>query len=349
MSTCQVFTVDSHESGTDERKIKIYDNYFKKMQNLKKTFDPNMSQEKKDNYYKNLKIIKQKREKEELSEMKKLLVQTVDPKNINDGDLIEDLAESGYRTSGVYMISKKGKTVQVLDLGRHYDDYGYVDGDLFSLSKEKESGYWAYAPFTEAYWHSDDLAEPVSVKYWKNPSPNKISMHGGKSILDIGWIKLVFPCSEDRLLYFLRKAQKQVKALYFFSSDTDYVNINEYMMPHDLESILSGEAPIQHQQQQHQQQQQKMKDVKMKKRPSPSQSATLYQVGQMKKGNDGNMYQVKQNKNKVKRWVKMKVPKQVQVPKKEKTKECPNDKILNPKTKRCVSKKGAIGKALSKL
>ena len=111
MSTCQVFTVDSHKSGTDERKIKIYENYAKKMQTLKKKFDPHMSQEKKDHYYKNLKILEQKREKEELSEMKKLLVQTVDTKNINDGDLIEDLAESGYRTSGVYMISKKGKTV----------------------------------------------------------------------------------------------------------------------------------------------------------------------------------------------------------------------------------------------
>ena len=341
MSTCQVFTVDSHKSGTDKRKIKIHEKYAKKMEILKKTFDPNMSQKKKDNYYKNLKIINQKREKEELSEMKKLLVQAVDPKNINDGDLIEDLAESGYRTNGVYMISKKGKTVKVLDLGRHYDDYGYVDGDFFSLSKEKESGYWDHAPFTKAYWNSDDLAEPVSVNYWKNPSPKKISTRGGKSILDIGWIKLVFPCSEDRLLYFLRKAQKQVKALYFFSSKTDYVKINEYMMPYDLESILSGEAPIQHQQ--------KIEHVKMKKRPSPSQSATLYQVGQKKQGNDGNMYQVKQNKNKVKRWVKMKVSKQAQVPKKEKSKECPEDKILNPKTKRCVSNKGGIGKALSKL
>jgi hypothetical protein len=46
--------------------------------------------------------------------------------------------------------------------------------------------------------------------------------------------------------------------------------------------------------------------LKNKPRPSPSQSAKLFQVGQIKKGNDGNMYQVKQNKNKVKRWVKKK-------------------------------------------
>jgi hypothetical protein len=39
-------------------------------------------------------------------------------------------------------------------------------------------------------------------------------------------------------------------------------------------------------------------------RPSPSQSAKLFNVGQCKKGNDGNMWQVKQNVNGVKRWVK---------------------------------------------
>ena len=48
------------------------------------------------------------------------------------------------------------------------------------------------------------------------------------------------------------------------------------------------------------------KKKQKKTRPSPSQSATLFKVGQVKKGNDGNLYQVKQNKNKVKRWVKKK-------------------------------------------
>lgn len=44
--------------------------------------------------------------------------------------------------------------------------------------------------------------------------------------------------------------------------------------------------------------------VNKKKRPSPSESATLYNVGNIKKGNDGNMYEVTINKNKVKRWIK---------------------------------------------
>ena len=39
-----------------------------------------------------------------------------------------------------------------------------------------------------------------------------------------------------------------------------------------------------------------------KDRPSPSQSATLYKVGTIKKGNDGNLWVIAENKNMVKRW-----------------------------------------------
>jgi len=39
-------------------------------------------------------------------------------------------------------------------------------------------------------------------------------------------------------------------------------------------------------------------------RPSPSESATKFQVGTKKKGNDGNMWVIKENKNGTKRWAK---------------------------------------------
>ena len=380
MSTCQVFNIDTKLSGTDDKLLKIYDKYQKKKESLKQKFDPNMSQQKRAKYYQDLKTFQEKEKADEHLEIKKLLLKTVNPNDVKDGDLIEDVGKSGYRTTGVYIISKKGKTIKVLDLGRYYDDYGYVDGDFFSLSKEKKPGYWAHAPFTHAYWNKDDLPEPISVQYWKNPSPDKIigaySSHG-KSVLDIGWVKLTFPCTKERLLYFLKKAEKKVKALYFFTSLSGDLRIDNEMMPYDLEEILMGKTPIQQEQskQKPQQKPQQKKEsekkapVKKKDRPSPSQSATLFQVGFVKQGNDGNMYQVKQNKNKVKRWVKVKqlkkktvqktVQKAVQKPVQkavqkavqkpvQKTKSCPPDKILNPATKRCVSKKGAVGKKLSK-
>lgn len=40
-------------------------------------------------------------------------------------------------------------------------------------------------------------------------------------------------------------------------------------------------------------------------RPSPSQSATIFKVGTKKKGNDGNMWTIKKNKNGVNRWSKI--------------------------------------------
>ena len=44
------------------------------------------------------------------------------------------------------------------------------------------------------------------------------------------------------------------------------------------------------------------KKSKRKERPSPSVSATLFNVGTKKKGGDGNMWKVIENKNGVKRW-----------------------------------------------
>ena len=48
-----------------------------------------------------------------------------------------------------------------------------------------------------------------------------------------------------------------------------------------------------------------LKSKLKKSRPSPSESATLYKIGQKKKGNDGNLYVVIETKNKVKRWKKL--------------------------------------------
>lgn len=41
-------------------------------------------------------------------------------------------------------------------------------------------------------------------------------------------------------------------------------------------------------------------------RPSPTESATMYKTGTKRKGNDGTMYIVVENKNNIKRWVKVK-------------------------------------------
>ena len=45
------------------------------------------------------------------------------------------------------------------------------------------------------------------------------------------------------------------------------------------------------------------KEKIIKQRPSPSESATKYKIGTKRKGNNGKIWIVKQNKNGVKRWV----------------------------------------------
>lgn len=47
-------------------------------------------------------------------------------------------------------------------------------------------------------------------------------------------------------------------------------------------------------------------ETKVGLRPSPTESATMYNVGTIKVGNDGNYWQIKESKTGVKRWVKMK-------------------------------------------
>jgi Fe2+ or Zn2+ uptake regulation protein len=47
-------------------------------------------------------------------------------------------------------------------------------------------------------------------------------------------------------------------------------------------------------------------ETKVALRPSPTDSATMYNVGTIKVGNDGNNWQIKESKTGVKRWVKMK-------------------------------------------
>jgi hypothetical protein len=44
---------------------------------------------------------------------------------------------------------------------------------------------------------------------------------------------------------------------------------------------------------------------KPKNRPSPSESATTFKVGTIKKGNDGNDWIIVENKNKIRRWKKL--------------------------------------------
>lgn len=59
-----------------------------------------------DKLFKELWKLDEEQQEEELLAIKNFLLKKY-KKNIKDGDLIEDIGKSGYRTSNVYIISKK--------------------------------------------------------------------------------------------------------------------------------------------------------------------------------------------------------------------------------------------------
>jgi len=248
-------------------------------------------------YWKKYKTINNEEKKEKYALVLEKLRKKVKEDKILDGDLVENISESGYRTNGVYVIEKKGNSIKVADIGREYDDYGHID-DRFSLSEERPLGYWNNASFEKAYWHSEDLPEPIWTKFMK---AKDIKPDGdGGSDIDLKWCVLKFPMKPSKALSLLKKAKEdKLKAFYFlkeYSPDytVEYAKLDMDWLPIDVNKLT----------------QQQIKPTKEKKpkskRPSPSQSATLFSTGQKKGGNDGNMYQVKENKNGVKRWVKVK-------------------------------------------
>jgi len=84
----------------------------------------------------------------------------------------------------------------------------------------------------------------------------------------------------------------------FFNNNFAYLE-NQYLLESPLknnknkERILNLKLPI------------TKHHIELKKnRPSPNESATLFNIGFEKKGNDGNMWIIKENKNGVKKWNK---------------------------------------------
>jgi hypothetical protein len=68
----------------------------------------------------------------------------------------------------------------------------------------------------------------------------------------------------------------------------------------------------------------------MSSRKGPSYSATKQRIGTKKKGNDGNMWKIVENKNGIKRWLK--ISNNVSISKKRKNKTIKNKEIQNMDT-----------------
>ena len=76
------------------------------------------------------------------------------------GDMLENTSQSGYRSHGVYMISKN-PNFKVIELDHELDDYGGPSHE-FSVITDFPLDYWHYSKMTvmggkcQSYWHCGD-------------------------------------------------------------------------------------------------------------------------------------------------------------------------------------------------
>jgi hypothetical protein len=159
------------------------------------------------------------------------LVDTIISKGGKEGDLVENVAESGYRTEGVYILkmNKKKKKLAVSPLDGDYDPYGHVGAD-FSLGPDFPVGYWTFAfdrgthvsitekgSFTSiAHWHNDEeQAEPVSQKIIKSIKKTKIVEKKGVSEVEFPWGTLRFPTPKDETWANMKTLKYRNGRIYF--------------------------------------------------------------------------------------------------------------------------------------
>ena len=146
-----------------------------------------------------------------------------------DGDLVENIAQSGYRTEGVYIIKTDPSGNLYVDyLNTEMDDYGHV-GEGFSLGPKRPFCYWRHAKFTKAYWHSNPLPEPLESKYWnpieiedlKEYTETRKKYDGSEYNVtfchyNLGWGTLRFPGNKEQVMKFLSdQKNSETERLYF--------------------------------------------------------------------------------------------------------------------------------------
>ena len=153
---------------------------------------------------------KQKKDKKQ-NKGNDAVAKTVDDiiqKGGKEGDLVENVAESGYRTQGVYILKTKKNKLVISPLDNDHDPYGHV-GSEFSLGPDFPVGYWSFAfqkgaqisvtgndLKSKASWHNDtEQAEPVDKKTIKSIKQNQLKKTKNENEVDVTfpWGTLRFP------------------------------------------------------------------------------------------------------------------------------------------------------------
>jgi hypothetical protein len=152
-----------------------------------------------------------------------------------DGDLVENIAQSGYRTGGVFIIKTDltSGLLYVDSLATNMDDYGHV-GKGFSIGPNRPFCYWNNAKFVKAYWNSNPLPEPLGSKYWHPIGLENLEeftetkeRYGGSKYnvtfchYELGWGTLRLPGNKTQVMKFLSDQKVDGTELLYFQSVGD--------------------------------------------------------------------------------------------------------------------------------
>jgi hypothetical protein len=185
----------------------------------------------------------------------------------------------------------------LLFLHKNGNNYKVISADTWDGSFKTDSGEFTlinnnkikndkFGKYNDGLVIHLDCYKYIEKKYCKNLNYSNINygLVSGSNMYEfenIPWLEY-FVSGNDYLLESPLKNKKHKKKL-------DGINFSRYF---DCEKPKQTKVK---------------KDIKRDiKRPSPSESATLFSVGDIKKGNDGNNWIIVKNKNGIKKWGKYK-------------------------------------------
>ena len=154
-------------------------------------------------------------------------VDAIVKKGGKEGDLVENVAESGNATVGVYILKMKKNKLVISSLDYDYDPYGHVGSD-FTVGSEFPIGYWSFAfhkgkhisvtgenLVSKAHWHNGTAqAEPIDKK-----TVNSIKQNQIKNTQNANEVDVTFPWG---VLRFPFATLKEIKKVTYYKNNRVY-------------------------------------------------------------------------------------------------------------------------------
>lgn len=153
---------------------------------------------------------------------------------IKNGDLLENVNESGYRSNGVYIFNKIKNKLIILSLSKYPDDYGSIP-EIFEVITEFKNPY---------YWHNENNYIN-HVDFTNSNLCCESCWHNNYVPINLDKIK-VENINEDDYLYLLNNTEtflhdysihNRIKEYYFIDYYLKYYKINFKNLTYFIKSI----------------------------------------------------------------------------------------------------------------